>query len=151
MRLYTLTVSRIFNQYYKLSRLQSHPVPLPASVLADESARSRTAPAFTRYRRKDHGSPVHAEEGRRLYPLPSRRARFDSNPEATFSYVAKVLDEYKIAYLHVIEPRIKGDDTLHADHPPVAVKYLRPFFPGPIIAASGFDGASEKHYSDFPT
>jgi N-ethylmaleimide reductase len=49
----------------------------------------------------------------------------DSNPEATFSYVAKVLDSYKIAYLHVIEPRIKSDDTLHEGHPPVAVAYLR--------------------------
>ncbi|MBB3178773.1 alkene reductase [Variovorax sp. Sphag1AA] len=63
----------------------------------------------------------------------------DSNPEATFSYVAKVLDGYKIAYLHVIEPRIKGDDTLHAGHPPVASSYLRPYFKGPIIAAGGFD------------
>lgn len=65
----------------------------------------------------------------------------DSNPEATFSYVAKVLDGYKIAYLHVIEPRVKGDDTLHQGHAPVATKYLRPHFKGPIIAAGGFDRA----------
>jgi N-ethylmaleimide reductase len=65
----------------------------------------------------------------------------DSNPEATFSYVAQVLDGYRIAYLHVIEPRIKGDDTLLEDHPPVATKYLRPHFKGPIIAAGGFDRA----------
>jgi N-ethylmaleimide reductase len=63
----------------------------------------------------------------------------DSNPEATFSHVAKVLDAYKIAYLHIIEPRIKGDSTLHEGHPPVASKYLRPYFTGPIIAAGGFD------------
>ena len=67
----------------------------------------------------------------------------DSNPEATFSYVAKLLDRYGLAYLHVIEPRIKGDQTLHEGHKPVAVAYLRPFFSGPIIAAGGFnrDGA----------
>ncbi len=64
----------------------------------------------------------------------------DSNPEATFGHVAKVLDGYKIAYLHVIEPRIKGDSTLHEDHPPVASSFLRPYFKGPIIAAGGFDG-----------
>ncbi|WP_144152364.1 alkene reductase [Paraburkholderia sp. BCC1885] len=68
----------------------------------------------------------------------------DSNPEATFSYVAKMLDGYGLAYLHVIEPRVKGDDTLHEGHEPVAVKYLRPHFTGPIIAAGGFDGASAE-------
>lgn len=66
----------------------------------------------------------------------------DSNPDATFSHVAKVLDTYKVAYLHVIEPRIKGDSTLHEGHPPVAAKSLRPFFSGSIIAAGGFDGES---------
>jgi N-ethylmaleimide reductase len=66
----------------------------------------------------------------------------DSDPEATFSYVASVLDSYKIAYLHVIEPRVKGDDTLHHDHAPVATKYLRKHFSGPIIAAGGFDRES---------
>ena len=67
----------------------------------------------------------------------------DSNPEATFSYVAKLLDGYGLAYLHVIEPRIKGDSTLHEGHEPVAAAYLRPHFSGPIIAAGGFnrDGA----------
>jgi tRNA-dihydrouridine synthase len=44
----------------------------------------------------------------------------------------------------VIEPRIKGDDTLHEGHAAVAVKYLRPHFSGPIIAAGGFDGASAE-------
>jgi N-ethylmaleimide reductase len=68
----------------------------------------------------------------------------DSDPVATFSHVAKVLDGYKIAYLHVIEPRIKGDSTLHEGQDVVAAKYLRPYFSGPIIAAGGFDGASAE-------
>ena len=68
----------------------------------------------------------------------------DSNPEATFSHVAKVLNEYGIAYLHVIAPRIKGDDTLHDSHPPVASNYLRPHFSKPIIAAGGFNGESAE-------
>jgi N-ethylmaleimide reductase len=58
--------------------------------------------------------------------------------------VAKVLDGYGLAYLHVIEPRIKGDGTLHEGHAPVAVKYLRAHFSGPIIAAGGFNGASAE-------
>ena len=68
----------------------------------------------------------------------------DRDPEATFRYVATSLDQYGLAYLHVIEPRIKGDSTLHEDHQPVAVKYLRPFFSGPIIAAGGFDRAGAE-------
>ena len=82
--------------------------------------------------------------GVRISPSGEWGGISDSNPEATFSYVAKVLDSYKIAYLHVIEPRIKGDDTLHEGQQPVAVKYLRPHFSGPIIAAGGFDGDSAE-------
>ncbi len=77
--------------------------------------------------------------GVRISPSGEWGGISDSNPEATFSHVAKVLDGYKIAYLHVIEPRIKGDDTLHEGHPPVAAAYLRPHFSGPIIAAGGFE------------
>ncbi|WP_345814805.1 hypothetical protein AAGS40_21410 [Paraburkholderia sp. PREW-6R] len=45
-----------------------------------------------------------------------------------------------LAYLPVIEPRIKGDDTLHEGHSPVVATYPRPHFSGPIIAAGGLDG-----------
>ncbi|WP_420991967.1 alkene reductase [Cupriavidus sp. 30B13] len=77
--------------------------------------------------------------GVRISPSGEWGGVSDSDPQATFSYVAKVLDSYKIAYLHVIEPRVKGDDTLHEGHPVVAASYLRPHFSGPIIAAGGFD------------
>jgi N-ethylmaleimide reductase len=82
--------------------------------------------------------------GVRISPSGEWGGIADSDPEATFSHVARVLDGYGIAYLHVIEPRIKGDDTLHDGHPPVAVHYLRPHFSGPIIAAGGFDGDSAE-------
>ncbi|WP_342050263.1 MULTISPECIES: alkene reductase [unclassified Cupriavidus] len=77
--------------------------------------------------------------GVRISPSSEWGGISDSDPQGTFSHVAKVLDGYGIAYLHVIEPRIKGDDTLHAGHPVVAASYLRPHFSGPIIAAGGFD------------
>ena len=82
--------------------------------------------------------------GVRISPSGEWGGISDSDPEATFSHVAQVLDSYRIAYMHVIEPRIKGDDTLHEGHPPVAVKYLRRYFSGPIIAAGGFDGDSAE-------
>jgi N-ethylmaleimide reductase len=77
--------------------------------------------------------------GVRISPSGQWGGISDSNPEATFSHVAALLDAYEIAYLHVIEPRIKGDSTLHEDQAPVASKYLRPYFSGPIVAAGGFD------------
>ncbi|RFU49300.1 alkene reductase [Paraburkholderia sp. DHOC27] len=82
--------------------------------------------------------------GVRISPSGEWGGISDSDPEATFTHVAKVLNEYGIAYLHVIEPRVKGDDTLHEGHAPVAVKYVRPSFKGPIIAAGGFDGDSAE-------
>jgi N-ethylmaleimide reductase len=82
--------------------------------------------------------------GVRISPSGEWGGISDSDPQATFSHVAKVLDGYKIAYLHVIEPRIKGDETLHEDQGPVASKYLRPHFTGPIIAAGGFDRAGAE-------
>jgi N-ethylmaleimide reductase len=82
--------------------------------------------------------------GVRISPSGQWGGISDSNPEATFSHVAKILDGYKIAYLHVVEPRIKGDDTLHEGQEPVAAHYLRPHFSGPIIAAGGFDKAGAE-------
>ncbi len=77
--------------------------------------------------------------GVRISPSGEWGGISDSDPETTFAYVADTLEAYGIAYLHVIEPRIKGDDTLHEGHAPLASKYLRPHFRGPIIAAGGFD------------
>ena len=77
--------------------------------------------------------------GVRISPSGEWGGISDSNPERTFSHVARILDACRIAYLHIIEPRIKGDTTLHEGHPPVASKYLREHFAGPIIAAGGFD------------
>jgi N-ethylmaleimide reductase len=77
--------------------------------------------------------------GVRISPSGEWGGISDSDPEATFSYVARFLDRYGFAYLHVIEPRVKGDTTRHEGHAPVAAAYLRPHFSGPIIAAGGFD------------
>lgn len=82
--------------------------------------------------------------GVRISPSGQWGGISDSDPEATFSAVARLLDTYKIAYLHVVEPRIKGDDTLHEGQEPVAAHYLRPHFSGPIMAAGGFDKAGAE-------
>jgi N-ethylmaleimide reductase len=82
--------------------------------------------------------------GVRLSPSSSYGSMHDSNSEATFGYAAKALDMLGLAYLHIVEPRIKGDETLDAHAPPVAVQYLRTLFSGPIITAGGFQRDSAE-------
>jgi N-ethylmaleimide reductase len=77
--------------------------------------------------------------GVRISPSGEWGGIADSNPEATFGYLAAELDKLGIAYLHVIEPRIKGDSTLHEDQEPVASGTIRKSFKGTIISAGGFD------------
>lgn len=83
--------------------------------------------------------------GVRVSPSGEWGSISDSDPEATFGYFAEMLNGYDLAYLHVIEPRIKGTETLHEGQQPVASSFLRKIFKGKIIAAGGFDkkGAEE--------
>jgi N-ethylmaleimide reductase len=80
----------------------------------------------------------------RLSPSGQWGSISDSNPEATFTYAAEQLNRFGIAYLHVIEPRIKGVETLDEHEKPVASALLRHVFDGPIIAAGGFNGDSAE-------
>lgn len=78
--------------------------------------------------------------GVRFSPSGQWGSMADSDPEATFSYAAAMLNSFELAYLHVIEPRVKGVETLDEHQAPVASAFLRKVFKGPIIAAGGFDG-----------
>ena len=49
--------------------------------------------------------------GVRLAPSGTYGYMHDSNPERTFGYVAEQMNRFGLAYLHVIEPRIKGNNT----------------------------------------
>ena len=82
--------------------------------------------------------------GIRLSPNSTYNSMFDSNPEATFGYVADRLNRYALAYLHVIEPRVKGIETISQGQPPVASALLRKIYRGNIIAAGGFDPESAE-------
>lgn len=76
----------------------------------------------------------------RLGPSGSFGDMHDSDPEALFTYVAQQLDKLNIAYLHLIEPRVKGnsvDETRTQE--PVAARLIRKHFRGTIIAAGGFE------------
>jgi N-ethylmaleimide reductase len=82
--------------------------------------------------------------GVRLSPSGKWGAISDSNPEATFRHIAEQLDRLDLAYLHIIEPRVMGVETLEEGQPPVASEQLRRYFNGPIISAGGYSGDSAE-------
>ena len=77
--------------------------------------------------------------GIRVSPSGKWGSISDSDPEATFGYFAERLNAYGLAYLHIIEPRVMGVETLDEEQAPIASKFLRGIFKGPIIAAGGFN------------
>lgn len=80
--------------------------------------------------------------GVRIAPSGSYGSMSDSDPSATFGYVADALNQFGLAYLHVVEPRIKGNEQIKDGEAPLASQHLRPIFKGRMIAAGGFDRAS---------
>lgn len=77
--------------------------------------------------------------GVRVGPSGTFASMFDSDPIALFSYAAEQLNKFNLAYLHIIEPRIKGAVEEVEGLEPVAAMHLRKIFKGTIIAAGGFD------------
>lgn len=77
--------------------------------------------------------------GVRLGPSGTFGSMHDSNPIALFSYAAEQLNKFGLAYLHIIEPRIKGSFEEGEGLQPVASAHLRKIFKGTIISAGGFD------------
>ena len=84
--------------------------------------------------------------GVRISPTGVFNEMTDSNPEALFGYVAKELNRFDLAYLHVIEPRIAGDVTKEdaENDAPIASKWLRQIYRGPLLAAGGFTKQSAE-------
>jgi len=76
--------------------------------------------------------------GVRISPSSTFNGMSDSDPEGLFHHVAKRLDQARIAYLHVIEPRISGADTIAEGQGHIAAEALSRVFRGTIIAAGGF-------------
>ncbi|WP_228892939.1 oxidoreductase [Pseudoduganella aquatica] len=81
----------------------------------------------------------------RMGPSGSWGDMSDSDPEGLFTYVAQQLAPLKLAYLHLIEPRIAGNiEDESRDQAPVAAQLIRKHYKGAIIAAGGFSQASAE-------
>ena len=63
----------------------------------------------------------------------------DSDAKGLFTYVAKHLNRFGLAYLHIVEPRVKGNVVVAEGQGPIAAEYLRTVYTGRIVAAGGFE------------
>lgn len=77
--------------------------------------------------------------GVRIGPGGSFNGMSDSDPHALFTYVAEKVNQLSLAYLHVIEPRIKGSELVSEREGAVAAQQIRSIFEGRLIAAGGFE------------
>ena len=75
----------------------------------------------------------------RLGPSGTWNGMSDSDPGALFTYVTQQLNQFGLAYLHLIEPRVKGNVVIQEGQAPVAAEQLRQSFNGKLIAAGGFE------------
>ena len=81
----------------------------------------------------------------RLGPSGSFGDMSDSDPVGLFTYVASELAKLDLAYLHLIEPRILGnEDDVSRDRNLVATPMIRKVYSGTIISAGGFTRASAE-------
>lgn len=76
--------------------------------------------------------------GVRLSPGSAFNDMHDSNPTETFGYVANALNQFDLAYLHSIEPRIQGNITISDDGKGLGARFFRSIFHGSIVTAGGY-------------
>lgn len=75
----------------------------------------------------------------RVAPSGSWNGVSDSDPQALFAHVAEQLNRFDLAYLHIVEPRVKGNIVLVEGQKPVAAEQLRKTFRGKIVSAGGYE------------
>ncbi len=74
--------------------------------------------------------------GVRLSPSGTFNSMSDSNPKATFGYVADALNRFGLAYLHVLET---NEADLRHGGTELPTRYFRPIFKGPLMVNWGYD------------
>jgi N-ethylmaleimide reductase len=80
----------------------------------------------------------------RIGPGGTFNGMSDSNSDALFGYLAQQLNRFDLAYLHIIEPRVKGNTVIHENQKPIAAMQLRKIFKGRILSAGGYEPDSAK-------
>jgi N-ethylmaleimide reductase len=75
----------------------------------------------------------------RIAPGGTFNSMSDSDPQALFNFAADQLNQFGLAYLHVVEPRVRGSVLIDEGQAAVASAQLRKVFKGKIVAAGGFE------------
>ncbi|KAJ8634142.1 hypothetical protein MRB53_027478 [Persea americana] len=79
--------------------------------------------------------------GIRLSPFADFMDSADSNPQALGLYMAESLNKYGIAYCHMVEPRVNGDED-RVDSGSHSLLPMRKAFKGTFITAGGYNRES---------
>lgn len=77
--------------------------------------------------------------GIRLSPSGKVGSMSDRDPMALFTYVVQQLDPLNLAYIHIIEPRVAGNETAVNPDMALSTHYFRTIYHGTIISAGGHD------------
>lgn len=84
--------------------------------------------------------------GIRLSPYGVANDSGETDPMPLYSYLVRELNQFGLAYLHLIEPRASGAGQREVDHQnvPSAARLFRPLWDGALIAAGNFRGDSAE-------
>ncbi|MGH8576740.1 MAG: alkene reductase [Gammaproteobacteria bacterium] len=79
--------------------------------------------------------------GVRLSPLGTFNDIGDDDPETTFGYIAKMLSDYRLAYLHLVNPAVAAIEQGTEPDPRATrmLDLLREKYRGTLVLAGGFD------------
>ncbi|WP_028580173.1 alkene reductase [Desulfogranum japonicum] len=80
--------------------------------------------------------------GYRMSPSGMFGGMEESNRLRTFSTLATELNKLNICYLHIVEPRVMGNEDLEEPNTDLTSGKFRPYFNQAIISAGGHDRAS---------
>jgi N-ethylmaleimide reductase len=77
--------------------------------------------------------------GLRLSPSGKFNSMSDSNPMALFTHIVQQLEPLDLAYLHLIEPRVQGVETVENPDMALSTAYFRTIYRGMMISAGAHD------------
>lgn len=75
--------------------------------------------------------------GVRLTPSSVYGDMFSSDKLEVYSTAVKELDKYNLAYLHLVEPNVKGSEIVEAADDAIPTSHFRSIYSGTIIVAGG--------------
>jgi N-ethylmaleimide reductase len=84
--------------------------------------------------------------GVRLSPLGTFHDMGDDYPESTFGYITEKLSDYRLAYLHIVNPDIAALENQTDPNPRAQrmVELIRQNYRGVLMVAGGFDRDSAE-------